>query len=99
MFIFGVIQGNAGGVQRKTLFEKNRVMKMGIRDNASGPYTVKKRFPVPSQDVINQTLPAEEYFNYSQPGRVWLVPSQLGTGNLLTFFYSIGVVPSSVPDP
>ncbi len=49
-------------------------------------YTVKKGsdFPVPSR--TNQTLPGQEKFNYSWPGRVWLVPSRLGTGKSLTFF-------------
>jgi hypothetical protein len=28
-------------------------------------------------------------FNYSWPGRVWLVTSQLGTGKSITFFYSV----------
>ncbi len=47
--------------------------------------TVKKvsNFPVPSRDVINQTLPSGEYFNYSRPGRV---TSRLETGKSLTFF-------------
>jgi hypothetical protein len=38
-------------------------------------YTVKKvsDFPVPIRDVTNQTLPGQELFNYSRPGRVWLV--------------------------
>ncbi len=36
-------------------------------------YTVKKisDFPVPSRDVIYQTLPGREFLNFSQPGRVW----------------------------
>jgi hypothetical protein len=54
-------------------------------------YTVKKGndFPVSSRDVINKTFPDGEKFNNSQPGRVRLVTSQLGTGKSLTFFYSI----------
>jgi hypothetical protein len=51
-----------------------------------GIYTVKKgyRFPVPSRYVTNQTLPDREKFNYSRPGRVWLVTSR--TGNHQPFF-------------
>ncbi len=30
-----------------------------------------------------------EYFNYSLPGRLWLVTSRLGTGKSLAFFYSV----------
>ncbi len=54
-------------------------------------YTVKKvnGFPVPSRDVTNQTLSGREYLNYSWPGRVWLVTSQLGTRKWLTFFYRV----------
>jgi hypothetical protein len=32
-------------------------------------------------------------FNYSRPGRVWLVTSRLGTGKWLTFFYSVETPP------
>ncbi len=44
-------------------------------------YTVKKviDFPVPRWEVTKQTLPGWEKFNYSRPGRVWLVNSRLGT--------------------
>jgi hypothetical protein len=54
-------------------------------------YTVKKVivFPVPSGDVINQTLHGRELLNYSRPGRVWLVTSRLGTGKTITFYYSV----------
>jgi hypothetical protein len=56
-------------------------------------YTVKKvcGFPVPSRDVsvTNQTLPGREYFNYTQPERVRLVTSRLGTGKSINFFYSV----------
>ncbi len=38
---------------------------------------------------MSLTLPGREYFNYSRPGRVWLVTSRLGTGKSLTFFYSV----------
>ncbi len=57
-------------------------------------YTVKKVivFPVPSRDVTDQTLPGGEYFNPSQPGRLWLVTSQLGTGKTINFFYSVAFV-------
>ncbi len=53
---------------------------------ASRARTVKKvcNFPVPSRDVTKQTLSS----HYSLPGRVWLVTSRLGTGKLLTFFYT-----------
>ncbi len=40
---------------------------------------------------------AGKYFNYSRPGRVWSVTSRLGTGNLLTFFYSVAPSPSPPP--
>ncbi len=30
--------------------------------------------------------------NYSPPGRVWFVTSRLGTGKLLTFFYSVAFI-------
>jgi hypothetical protein len=51
-------------------------------------YTVKKvsDFPVPSRDVTYKALPGREKFNYSWPGKVWLVISWLGTGKSLTFF-------------
>jgi hypothetical protein len=57
-------------------------------------YAVKKLndFPVPSRDVTNQTLPCREKFNYSRPGRVWLVTSRLGTGKSFTFFYIVHFV-------
>jgi hypothetical protein len=52
--------------------------------------TVKKgyRFSRPSRDVTYQTPPGRELFNYSQPERVWLVTSRLGTKKTITFFYS-----------
>jgi hypothetical protein len=52
-------------------------------------YTLLKKvivFPVPSRDVINQTLPGQELLNYSRPGRVWIVTSRLGTGKTINFF-------------
>ncbi len=57
-------------------------------------YTVKKvnDFPIPSQDVTNQTLPGPEYLNYSRPGRVWLVTSRQGTGKWQTFFYNVHLI-------
>ncbi len=53
-------------------------------------HTVKKVivFPVPSRDVINQTLPGRELLIYSS-GRVWLVTSRLGTGKTITFYFII----------
>jgi hypothetical protein len=41
-------------------------------------YTIKKDycFPAPSR-ATNQTLPGREKFNYSRPGRVWLVTSRV----------------------
>ncbi len=41
-----------------------------------------------SQDGTNQTLPGREKFNYSLPGRVWLVTTRLRTRKFITFFYS-----------
>ncbi len=66
----------------------------------SGCYTVKKVsvFPVPSQVVINQTLPGREKFNYFRPERVWLVTSRHGTEKSLTFFYSV-VLPAMQVTP
>jgi hypothetical protein len=61
-------------------------------ENKPGPtYTVKKVivFPVPSPDVTNQTHPARELLNYSQPGRVCLVTFRLEMGKTITFFYSV----------
>jgi hypothetical protein len=57
-------------------------------------YTVKKVivFPVPSQDVTNQTFLCRELLNYSRPGKVWLVTSRVGTGKTITFFYSIRIL-------
>ncbi len=51
-------------------------------------YTVKKfsNFPVPSRDVTNQTLPEGELFNFSRPGRIWLVTSRMGTGKITNIF-------------
>ncbi len=47
----------------------------------------KKRLAVfPSPAGMSLTLPGAEKFNYSPPGRVWLVTSRLGMGKLLTFF-------------
>jgi hypothetical protein len=59
-----------------------------LREDA---YTVKKfyDFPIPSRDVTNQTLPDREKFNYTRPGIVWLVTSQLGLVKSLTFYYSV----------
>ncbi len=37
----------------------------------------------------DQTLPGREQFNYSRPGRVWSVTSQLGTEKSVTFFCSV----------
>ena len=34
-------------------------------------------------------LTGREKFNYSRPGRVWLLTSRLGMGKSLTFFYSV----------
>jgi hypothetical protein len=61
-------------------------------------YTVKKRFasfPSPA----GMSLPNSPWagimtslLNYSCPGRVWLVTSQLETGNSWTFFYGVGEV-------
>jgi hypothetical protein len=61
--------------------------------NVLQPCTVKKvsDFPIPSRDVTYQTLHGREELNYSRPGRVWLVTSRLGTGNFITFFYSVAV--------
>jgi hypothetical protein len=52
-------------------------------------YTVNKvnNFSILSRNVTNQSLPGWEQFNYSRPGRVWLVTSR--TGKSLTFFYSV----------
>jgi hypothetical protein len=52
--------------------------------------TVKKvsGFPFP-RDVTDQTLPGREKLNYSHPGRLRSMTSRLGTGKLLTFFYSV----------
>jgi hypothetical protein len=68
----------------------NVVFDLLLRSQYSHIYTVKKvsDFPVPSRDVTNQTLSGGEQFNYSRPGRVWLVTSQLGTGKSLAFFDS-----------
>ncbi len=52
--------------------------------NASWKYTVKKVSG--SLDVTYQTLPGRELLNYSQPGRLWLVTSRLGTRKTMTFF-------------
>jgi hypothetical protein len=62
-------------------------------------YTVKKvsGFPVPSQDVTNQTLPSREQFNYNYiliipgKGEFLLVTSWLGTENPQTFFTAKGL--------
>ncbi len=43
-------------------------------------------FPVPSQNVTNQTLPGRESWNYSRPV---LLVTGLGTVKSLTFFYSV----------
>ncbi len=63
--------------------------------------TVKKviTFPVPSRDVTNEALPCRELLNYSQPGRVWLVTFRLGTGKIITYFYSVwDLVPGKPKD-
>ncbi len=54
-------------------------------------YTVKKgyRLSRPQRDVTYQTLLGGNTLNYSRPRRVWLVTSRLGTGESLTFFYSV----------
>ncbi len=43
-------------------------------------------FPISRRDVTNPTLSGRKLFNYSRPGRVWLVTSRLGTEKWLTFF-------------
>jgi hypothetical protein len=57
--------------------------------------------PIPSRDVTNQTLPGWENLSYSRPGRVWFVTSRLGTGKLITFFYSVAfyLAPTPIPSP
>ncbi len=61
-------------------------------------YTAKKifDFPVPSWDVPNQTLPGREKFNYSRPGRVWLVTSPAGDGKIDKLFLQCTVKTSRV---
>jgi hypothetical protein len=57
-------------------------------------HTLKKRlsiFPSPAgMSLAKLSLAGDNLIidneNYSQPGRVWLVPSRLGTGKSLTFF-------------
>ncbi len=63
-----------------------------LKCHENGALHCKKKvcgFPVPSRDVTNQTLPGQEYFNYSRTERVWLVTSRLGTGKSINFFYSV----------
>ncbi len=57
-------------------------------------YTVKKvsRFPVPSRDVTNQSVPGREKLNYFRPGRFWSVTSRLETGKQRIFFYSVRAI-------
>jgi hypothetical protein len=43
----------------------------------------------PSPAGMSLTLSRREQFNYSRPGRVWLVTSRLGTGKSINFFYSV----------
>ncbi len=43
----------------------------------------------PSGISSYQTLTGREKFNYSRPGRVWLVTSRLRTAKSQTFFYSV----------
>ncbi len=54
-------------------------------------HTVKKviDFAVPSRDETNQTLPGQEKFNSSLPGRVWIVTFRLGTEKSIIFFDSV----------
>jgi hypothetical protein len=61
------------------------------KDTRNKSYTVKKVivFPVPKQDVTNQTLPGRELLYYSRPQRVWLVTFLLGTGKNFNLFYSV----------
>jgi hypothetical protein len=56
-------------------------------------YTVKKAYrfsrPQPGSHKPNSPY-RRELFNYSWPGRVWLVTSMPRTGKSITFFYSVG---------
>ncbi len=91
-------QGLLGG----TLIVINERAGDGMGDTSGtlwGPYvhihqicTLWKKvmvFPVPSEDVTNQTFPGRELSNYSRPGRVWLVTSRLGTVKTIIVFYSV----------
>jgi hypothetical protein len=55
-------------------------------------------YPIPRRDITDQTLPGQELFNYSWPGRVWPVTSRLGKGKLVKKIFSVGrgTVPSFV---
>jgi hypothetical protein len=80
-----------GNVTLGTILEPQHHTDLTTKFGIKTSYTVKKvsGFLVPSWDVTDQTLPGQELLNYSRPGRVWYVTSQLGTGKPLTFFYSV----------
>jgi hypothetical protein len=80
-----------GNVTLGTILEPLHHTDLTTKFGTKTSYTVKKvsGFPVPSRDVIDQTLPGQELLNYSYPGRVWFVTSRLGTGKPLNFFYSV----------
>jgi hypothetical protein len=47
-------------------------------------------FPVPSQDVTNQTLPGVEKSYYSRPGRVFFIDIPAGDGKIFDIFLQSG---------
>jgi hypothetical protein len=55
----------------------------------TGTCTVKRLAFFTSRKVTNQTLTSREQFNYSRPGRVWLVTSRLWTVEIVSLFYSV----------
>jgi hypothetical protein len=79
------------GAEAALFPEKEYINGIAIAVHISN-ITVKKGMqfsrPKPGCHLPNSPY-SQKYFNYSRPGRVWLVTSRLGTGKSFTFFYSV----------
>ncbi len=70
-------------IMSSTLLGKRRIVVLG-----RGPHCEKRVsfFPSPAGKSLIKTPLGRELLNYSQPGRVWLVTSRLGTGKWKPFY-------------
>ncbi len=90
------LRTGSGGTYAQMLLALNGVhcdlqLEGGIK---KGPLHCKKEsaiFPSPAGMSLTKLSLGGKKLNYSRPGRVWSVTSQLGTGKRLTLFYSVEV--------